>query len=67
MLSGNTVKGEIAYGVIAGVVWVTWVAVVVWSLLRSRGNSGETGEKAIGQSEAGSDNSTERYRENGTA
>jgi len=52
MLSGNTVKGEIAYGVIAGIVWVTWVAVAVWSYLRPRGNTGEKGEKTMGSSEA---------------
>ena len=45
MLSGNTVKGEIAYGVIAGVVWLIWMAVAVWSQLRSKGIPGETGEK----------------------
>ena len=59
MLSGNTVKGEIAYGVIAGVIWLTWVAVAVWSQVRSGGASGETGEKAVGKSEAGSNNSLE--------
>ena len=60
MLSGNTVKGEIAYGVIAGVIWVTWMAVVIGSHLRSKGAVGETGEKALGKSEAGSANSPER-------
>lgn len=48
MLSGNTVKGEIAYGIVAGVMWLTWMAVAVWGHLRSRGTSGETGEKAMG-------------------
>ncbi|KAL6718395.1 hypothetical protein ACLMJK_004484 [Lecanora helva] len=66
-LSGNTKKGEIAYGVIAGVIWVTWVAVAVWSHLRSRGSVGETGEKAVGNSAAGSDNSPERVKGNGMA
>ncbi len=28
--AADTKKGEIAYGVIAGVVWVAWVGVVVW-------------------------------------
>ena len=44
-LSGNTTKGEIAYGVIAGVVWLVWLAVVVMSHLKTRGTRGETGEK----------------------
>ena len=67
MLSGNTVKGEIAYGVIAGVVWLTWMAVAVWGQLRSRGTSGtgETGEKAWGQSDAGT--SPDRYNDRNRA
>lgn len=65
MLSDNTVKGEIAYGVIAGVMWLTWVAVAVWGQLRSKGISGETGEKALGQSDAGSspDRHDDPYRD----
>lgn len=61
MLSGNTVKGEIAYGVVAGVMWLIWMAAAVWAHLRSRGVSGETGEKALGQSDAGS--STDRHKD----
>ena len=53
MLSDNTVKGEIAYGVIAGLMWVIWMAVAVWGHLRSIDKLGETGEKALGQSDAG--------------
>ena len=66
MLSGNTVKGDIAYGVIAGLMWLIWMAVAVWGHLRSVGTSsetgenvfrqrtsGETGEKALGQGELG--------------
>ena len=59
MLSDNTVKGEIAYGVVAGVMWLTWMAAAVWGHLRSQGRLGETGEKAVGHSEAGS--SPDRY------
>lgn len=59
MLSDNTVKGEIAYGVVAGVMWLTWMAVAVWGHLRSQDRVGETGEKAVGHSEAGS--SPDRY------
>ena len=65
MLSGNTVKGEIAYGVIAGVVWLIWMAVAVWGQLRSKGTAGETGEKAWGQSDAGS--SPDRYNDRNKA
>lgn len=67
MLSGNTVKGEIAYGVIAGVIWLVWLAVVVWSTMRNKGKMvGETGEKALGKSQHGSDESSpQRY--DGTA
>ena len=46
-LSGNTTKGEIAYGVIAGVIWLGWVAVAAMSHFNTGGTSrrGETGEK----------------------
>ena len=54
MLSGNTVKGEIAYGVIAGTIWLVWVAVVVLSYVRGKGSSLqlETGEKVWGNGHA---------------
>ncbi|MCJ1386144.1 hypothetical protein MMC17_009270 [Xylographa soralifera] len=49
-LSANTVNGEIAYGVIAGVVFLIYVAVVSLSWLRSKGKGGsETGEKLTGR------------------
>jgi len=67
MLAGNTVKGEIAYGVVAGVMWATWVAVVVWSHLNSKRTTGGTGEKAWRKSEVGSDNSLKRIGDPGTA
>lgn len=35
-LSGNTTKGEIAYGVIAGFFFLLWAAVWAWDLSRSR-------------------------------
>ncbi len=65
MLSRNTVKGEIVYGVIAGVMWLIWMAAAGWGHLRSEGTSGETGEKALGQSDAGSspDRNTDRFRD----
>ena len=58
-LSGNTTKGEIAYGVIAGVIWLAWVAVAVMSHLGTRGSLGETGEK-IGKSETPNGSNTDR-------
>ena len=63
MLSGNTVKGEIAYGVIAGVIWCIWVAVSTWSAISTRGTVDETGEKGLGSSVATSENGTDRNRE----
>ena len=56
MMSGyhqDTKKGEIAYGVIAGLMWVIWMAVAVWGHLRSKDKSGETGEKALGRGDTG--------------
>lgn len=47
-LSGNTVKGEIAYAVIAGVIWVIWLVVVIWSTIKDGKDKSETGEKAFG-------------------
>ena len=62
MMSGyhqDTTKGKIAYGVIAGVMWLTWMAFAVRGHLRSKGTRGETGEKALSYSETGS--SPDRY------
>lgn len=61
MLAGNTVKGEAAYGVVAGIIWLIWLSVVVRSHIMSRGTVGETGGKALRKSEAGLGNSPERY------
>lgn len=50
-LSDNTKGGEIAYGVIAGLLWILWLVVVVFGYAKrdSRGqNGGETGEKLTG-------------------
>ena len=50
-LSDNTKGGEIAYGIVAGLLWILWMAVVVFSYAKgsSRGqNVGETGEKLTG-------------------
>ncbi len=44
-LTGNTNNGEIAYGVVAGVMWLIWIAVIVLAFWRSRTKStGETSE-----------------------
>lgn len=41
----ETRKGQIAYGVVAGVIWVLWMVVIAFSFVRSRGKKeGETGE-----------------------
>ncbi|KAL2048644.1 hypothetical protein N7G274_000556 [Stereocaulon virgatum] len=47
-LSDNTVKGKIAYGVIAGVIWLTWVGVVAWASIKDGKDKGEAGAKAYG-------------------
>ncbi|KAG9190445.1 hypothetical protein G6011_08533 [Alternaria panax] len=36
LLAGNSRDGEIAYGVVAGVMWVTWVAAAVWGEMRRK-------------------------------
>ena len=40
-LSGNTTKGKIAYGVVAGIVWLLWMSVVVDWYLTVPGGGGE--------------------------
>lgn len=48
-LSDNTVKGEIAYGVIAGVMFLLYLAVLGIAYMRKdKSPEGETGEKMIG-------------------
>lgn len=51
-LSGNTKKGEIAYGVLAGIMWVLWMSVILLSFLKTRRNTGseniDGGEKLVG-------------------
>ena len=61
MLSANTIKGEIAYGAIAGTIWLVWLATVVLSYVRNKGTASqlETGEKVWGDSHAAS--SPDRY------
>ncbi|KAH7321931.1 hypothetical protein BKA65DRAFT_513289 [Rhexocercosporidium sp. MPI-PUGE-AT-0058] len=48
-LAGNSRNGEIVYGVVAGVMWLIWMAVIVLAFLRSRNKvEGETGDGAFG-------------------
>ena len=35
-LSGNTTKGEVAYAIVASVMWVLWMVVIVFSFARGR-------------------------------
>lgn len=50
MLSDNTMKGEIIYGVIAGVMWLTWMGVIFLAYIRSRKESDrETGNTAFNE------------------
>ena len=53
-LSGNSTKGEIAYGVVAGVVFCIYVFVTVLGTFKSRDKvEGETGATVVKQSEIG--------------
>lgn len=48
-LSGNTMGGEIAYGVVAGVMFLMYLAVLAVAYLRKdKSPVGETGEKMVG-------------------
>lgn len=50
-LSNSSRKGEIAYGAVAGPVWLTWMGVIAYSHFKRSGKqNGETGEKAMGDS-----------------
>jgi len=43
-LSGNTTKGEIAYGVVAGFMWLLWMTVITLAYFKTKNASkGETG------------------------
>jgi len=41
-LVGNTRNGEIAYGVVAGVMWITWMAVVIFKTTRTSKRGSES-------------------------
>lgn len=44
-LSDNTTGGKIAYGVVAGVMWVTWMAISLFAMFRRHPNA--AGEKGV--------------------
>ncbi|KAL8830022.1 MAG: hypothetical protein Q9170_005923 [Blastenia crenularia] len=44
-LSDNTRKGEIAYGVVAGVVWLVWMGFAVWAEAKKVRTTGEMDER----------------------
>lgn len=55
-LSSNTKKGEIAYGVVAGVMWLVWMVVAVgYEARRKSGRNGERGEKVLGSNRGSED------------
>ena len=56
----QNLQGKIAYGVLAGLMWLTWMAAIVWKRLRPTGTPGETGEKGLGHSDSG-ESSPDRY------
>lgn len=54
----GVVKGEIVYGVIAGLVWIAYVAAAVWGELQRLGGDGDsTKEKRSNPSDSDSDQS----------
>lgn len=53
-LSDNTTKGEIAYGVVAGVMWLIWMASAVASDVRGQGGRTDEPEKIL-ESKGGSE------------
>ena len=44
-LAGNTTGGEIAYGVVAGVIWLAWMGVAVWGTRFKKPKGDQTLEK----------------------
>jgi hypothetical protein len=47
-LTENTTTGEIVYGVVAGAMWLLWMAVILLAFIKSRGKlEGETGENVF--------------------
>ena len=48
----NTTGGEIAYGVVAGIIWLVWISVAVWHDLKKQ-QPPEASEKRVGSEELG--------------
>ncbi|MCJ1463566.1 hypothetical protein MMC07_002174 [Pseudocyphellaria aurata] len=66
-LSDNTTKGEIGYGVVAGIMWVTWMAVAVRNDLKSGSRrGGDSGEMAL-ESKGGSEDRIKGHSRDGVA
>lgn len=48
--ANNTTGGKIAYGVVAGVIWLTWISVAVWHDLK-KSQTPEVREKRMNSEE----------------
>jgi hypothetical protein len=59
-LSGNTTKGEVAYAIVASVMWVLWMVVIVFSFAKARRTSEKEAIYAVEMRNGNS--STERMR-----
>ena len=46
----NTTGGKIAYGVVAGIIWLVWISVAVWHDLKKQ-QPPEVSEKRVGSEE----------------
>lgn len=58
--SGNTKNGEIVYGVIAGLMWLLWMAVAIGSSVKSKqAGRGKRSEKSL-ESHGGSEEAMRR-------
>jgi len=61
-LADNTRGGEIAYGVVAGVMWCLWMAVIIFGFMKNRDNrEGET-DAALFGADAEKQTSNERMK-----
>ncbi|KAL8775921.1 MAG: hypothetical protein Q9194_003501 [Teloschistes cf. exilis] len=59
MLSDNTTKGEIGYGVVAAVMWLSWAGVAVWSEFKKAKGGGPAGESGMEERKEASPGGTE--------
>lgn len=49
-LVANTTTGEIAYGIVAGFMWLLWMLVIILAFLKSRSTTkGESGDSFFGE------------------